>query len=329
LDFDAALALVACVELTLNALLVASLKSLHDGESFKAQLSNHPEIAPLLGANILLLVAVSEAYRRVGIAAIVFLVAVMLVFAYMMRLVVEARERASRIEELSAGRGRLVAAALTAEDRAQRDLADRLHDDAIQSLLTARQDIEEAGRGDVGSLDRAQEAIEGTVEELRAAAFELHPAVLDHAGLADALRAVVERQSRRAQLSSHVDVDPAVAGIDDHLLFSVCRELVANATKHAEASNLWLTITRRPEEIEITARDDGRGFSAERRAEALRHGHVGLASMAARVEAVGGRFDLQTAPTRGTRVRVVMPVSSVRELRRDREAAATRAAPDA
>jgi signal transduction histidine kinase len=325
LDFDAALALVACGELSLNALLVASLKSLHDGESFRSQLSSHPQIAPLLGANIVLLVAVSEAYRRVGLAAVVFLVAVMLVFAYMMRLVVEARERASHIEELSAGRGRLVAAAIDAEDRARRDLADRLHDDAIQSLLAARQDIEEAGHGDLRSLDRAQAAIEGTVADLRAAAFELHPAVLDHAGLAQVLQTVVDQHGGRAQLLSHVDVDPDVTGINDHLLFSICRELIANTAKHAEASNLWLTIACGTEVLEITVRDDGRGFSAERQAEALQQGHVGLASLAARVDAVGGTLDLKTSPSLGTSVRIVMPISGIRDLDGKREDATTQA----
>jgi len=98
--------------------------------------------------------------------------------------------RAERIDQLAALRGRLVAEALDAEDRERRRLAEALHDEAIQNLLAARQELGEAERGDGESLWRARVGVDRTVDQLRTAIFELHPHLLESAGLPAALEAV-------------------------------------------------------------------------------------------------------------------------------------------
>jgi two-component system NarL family sensor kinase len=105
--------------------------------------------------------------------------------------------RAARITALADERGELVAQALAAEERERRRLAEVLHDEAVQNLLLARQELAEARRGDPAALDRAHDAVSATVEQLRGEISELHPHLLDHAGLAAALGAVAEQQARR------------------------------------------------------------------------------------------------------------------------------------
>jgi len=82
--------------------------------------------------------------------------------------------------------------------------------------------------------------------------------------------------------------------------------------------------------VELLVADDGRGFDPARREVAVREGHIGLASTAERVEALGGRFELDTAVGRGTRTRIVLPPptpgdagpgSAEREEREERAAA--------
>jgi signal transduction histidine kinase len=315
LDFDIALAGIACLSVAANIAIVASLMSLHEDLPLLKHVAAYRRLLPFLGANVVLLVAVTEAYRRVGVAAASFLIVVMLVFNYVVRLLVDAREQVSEIEQLSTSRGHLVAEAIDAEDRARRELATQLHDDALQGLLAARQDLEDAGDGDANSLARAEAAIRETVTKLRDAVFELHPAVLEHAGLEAAIRAVAEEHAQRAGFKSHVSINPDVSSLNDHLLFSLARELVVNASKHANAANVWVRAICDDETVELIVRDDGKGFRVTERSEAVRAGHIGLESSRERVEAIGGEFRLDTTPGVGTQVRLLLPVSKLKQVR--------------
>ena len=217
--------------------------------------------------------------------------------------------RSEKIEALAASRGRLVAQALDAEDRERRRLAEALHDEAIQNLLAARQELAAAdgGKADVGLV---QAGLERTIKQLREAVFDLHPYVREHAGLPAALEAVAERHAHRGGFRVELDVDPAATGAHDQLLFSIARELIANATKHADARTLTVSVRRNEREVVLEVADDGSGLEAGRLDEALHSGHIGLASCAERVEAVGGEFQITSSRGHGTRVRAAFPLAA-------------------
>jgi signal transduction histidine kinase len=308
--FDSGVACLAALGLAANASLATYLTSLRRGTSALANLRASRSFVPLLAVNVALAVLVAEAYRRIGLEASIFVVVLILGFSYMGRLLTAATNRSKRIEELSASRGLLVAQALNAEDRERRSLAERLHDDAVQNLLVARQEVEDAELGKEDSLARAQMAIEQTVEQLRDAVFDLHPSVLEHAGLAAALSTLAEKQARRSGSSVSVTVDPAATGVADQLIFSLCREFLVNAAQHARARSVSLIVDRGPCEIRIDVRDNGVGFDEAERQAALRDGHIGLASSTHRVEALGGRLDLTTSPGTGTSIHIAIPVTN-------------------
>jgi len=219
--------------------------------------------------------------------------------------------RSREIAALATSRGRLVAQALDAEDRARRRLAEALHDEALQNLLAARQLLD---AGDPSSTALAREGLEEGVSQIRQAVFDLHPYLLEQAGLRAALQAVAERAGRRAGFTVSVAVDPAAEGRRDQLLFSVARELIANAARHSGASALGVAVWLREEDdhgpqLELTVTDDGRGFDPARAAAARADGHIGLASCQERADAVGG--DLVVSPGeggRGTVARLRVPV---------------------
>ena len=216
--------------------------------------------------------------------------------------------RARRIDHLAALRGRLVAEALDAEDRERRRLAENLHDEAIQNLLAARQELGEAERGDGESLVRARVGLDRTVEQLRTAISELHPYVLEHAGLPAALEAVATEQGRRGRFHARVRVGPDASGPHDQLVLSLARELLVNAAKHAGASEVTVAVARTGSELVLEVGDDGRGIDLSRLASAPAEGHIGLASCAQRVQALGGRFDVLPATNGGTRVMATIPL---------------------
>ena len=216
--------------------------------------------------------------------------------------------RGARIEQLAESRGRLVAEAMDAEDRERRRLAEALHDEAIQNLLAARQDLDGASPD---SLARVQLGLDRTVSQLREAIFDLHPYVLEQAGLEAALRAVAEQQGRRAGFRWTVSVMPSATGVHDELLLSIGRELVTNAARHAGASNLSLVVERVDGQVALEVSDDGCGIDGREVANAVGRGHIGLASCAERAEALDGAFRIWGEPGQGTRVRITLPAGQV------------------
>lgn len=217
--------------------------------------------------------------------------------------------RTARINQLADSRGRLVAQALGAEDRERRRLAEALHDDAIQNLLAARQELGRNGGGGP-DLDLARLGVDRTIEQLRQAVFDLHPYLLDQAGLAAGVKAVAAQQGERAGFDARVEVDEAAVGSDDQLLFSLARELLTNAAKHSEADRVDVTIRRDGEEVVLEVADDGRGFDPDALPGMTLRGHIGLASCTERAEAVGGRFAVENRAGGGTRAVARVPAAT-------------------
>lgn len=231
--------------------------------------------------------------------------------------------RASQVAALAASRGRLVAQTLDAEDHERRLLAEALHDDAIQNLLAARQELA-PDRAHAADLAMVRLGLDRTVAQLRGAVFDLHPYLLEHAGLGPAVDAVAEDCARWGGFVPEVRVDSGLVTGHAQLLFSVGRELIRNAAQHAQADHLRMTVTREGEAIVLVVADDGRGFEPERLHAATLTGHIGLASMAERVEAVGGSFSVDSGSGDGTRVEVRLPTDGPRPQRRAEEHARSR-----
>jgi two-component system NarL family sensor kinase len=227
--------------------------------------------------------------------------------------------RTSQVAALAASRGRLVTQALAAESAARRRLAEDLHDDALQNLLASRQELD----ADDADLDLVRLGLDRTVARLRDAVFDLHPYLLKQAGLGPALGAVAEQAARRAGFAPHVDVAADLPSARDELLFSVGRELITNVAKHARAANLWVGARAVGNDVELEVRDDGVGLDLAALDATPLTGHIGLASCAERVEAVGGTLVVEGAPGRGTRVRARVPAARHPAEPLERDASAT------
>jgi two-component system NarL family sensor kinase len=216
--------------------------------------------------------------------------------------------RDAAIAMLAHERGELATHALEAEQRERRRLAELLHDESVQTLALARQELADYRRtGSDASFERARDAITETLGQLRGEIFELYPYVLDHAGLAAALRALADHSTERMGAQITVAVDPAAAGAYDQLLIVLTRELLANAARHSGASRVEISVAADAERIELEVRDNGTGIDPTRRAAALQEGHIGLASSERRVQAVGGELAVEAAHGGGTTVRASLP----------------------
>jgi len=283
------------------------------GESIRPLFGHEWRLQLFVECPIMLITGLAAyVYATSGLAALAALAAMQLVFVVLARELHRSYERADalqqhaqQISELSASRSRLVDQILSAEEGERRRLADTLHNDAMQNLLAARQDL----AGDfLLDPERARAALDATIDQLRDAIFELHPAVFDHVGLAAAVEATADRAARRGEFEASVDVSVSAADPErDALLFTVVRELLANAAHHSSASRVNVRIREVLDSVIVEVSDDGCGFHPRRLHEALEMGHIGLASSAERIEAFGGTFDVDSHPDLGTLVRVSVP----------------------
>jgi two-component system NarL family sensor kinase len=154
----------------------------------------------------------------------------------------------------------------------------------------------------------AREGVERAVRRLREAVHALHPVVLQHGGLEAAMQAAADQAARQGSFTTHVAVDPDATGLRDELVMSLARELLNNCAKHADAQAVRVAVRRDDGAVVLEVADDGCGLDLVAVAEAPMNGHIGLASLTQRVEAVGGTLDLQAAAGGGTTVRAKLPV---------------------
>jgi PAS domain S-box-containing protein len=215
-------------------------------------------------------------------------------------------ERAEEVEELAAARRFLLVEALRAEERMRRQIGDSLHDDVLQELYAARQDLAEVTAEDE-ALHRARVAVDAASRQLRDAVRDLHPAVSWTRDLEARLRSILEQGAERGGFACQLEFAAASPGDVDDLVLALVRELVQNVIKHADATYVTVSVRDDGPDLVLEVADDGRGMPAERPLEALRDGHIGLASARERVDAIGGRFELESSPGAGTRVRVEIP----------------------
>jgi PAS domain S-box-containing protein len=222
---------------------------------------------------------------------------------------VERRLAEAEIAELSAARGRLVAQALDAEERARRAISEALHDGPLQELLAAGHDLYGlSGRGgDDEAVERTRDRLGAVVRSLRDVMAALHPTVLQYGGLEAALQGVADQHAAAAGFETEVAVEPEATGRRDELLLSVARELLANAAGHARARRVTVAVRRGAGGVELEVADDGAGIAPGRLHAALAEGGIGIAASRERVEAAGGRLTVEAAPGGGTIALVEVP----------------------
>ena len=217
-------------------------------------------------------------------------------------------ELEARVETL-AGQRQDILDAVSAE---RRRIERNLHDGVQQQLVALGIDIgratarlEDDPDGARELLDAARSKVRGAVGELRVIGRGLHPAVLDDRGLDAALSAVVSGAPIPIEVS--VEDVPAVSTDVVETAYYVANEAVANILKHSEArvASIRVTAARLPNGVDtlrLVVHDDGRGGAT------LEGGGTGLAGMAARVRAMDGTFDLDSAPGGPTTLSVDIPL---------------------
>src|SRR5436190_4639468 len=218
-------------------------------------------------------------------------------------LVALALESAEAHDQLTASRARIVEASFAERRRLERNL----HDGAQQRLVTlavhlrlAQETLREDPATAEAMLASVGEDLKLALEELRELARGLHPAVLNDRGLEPALQTLANQAPFPVTIVG-VPSNRLDEGVEAAVYYLVAESLT-NAAKHADASEARVEITNANEEVVVTVGDNGSGGADAARGSGLR----GLAD---RIEALGGRFELESPSGAGTLVRATLPLS--------------------
>lgn len=216
--------------------------------------------------------------------------------------------RSMRVKALQEVRRQLVSEAMQADERRNREVAEHLHDGPLQTLLAARLELDDAReRNPDPALDMVYEALQETATGLRSTVTELHPQVLAQLGLTPALREMVKQFETRTQITVDAELEDVGKPESQQLLHRAARELLTNVGKHAGASTVRIGLSRKGDRVTLTVADDGRGFDPGVVGQSVADGHIGLGSLLARFDAMGGSMDIDSHAGAGTSVTVTSP----------------------
>ena len=202
-------------------------------------------------------------------------------------------------------------AELTETERQQ--LAQELHDQVGQNLtalginlnIVQTQLPEESTDLLRSRVDESLSLVEQTAERIRDVMANLRPPVLDDYGLVSALRWYGEQFARRTDIAVIVEGEEPVPRLDaqvENTLFRIAQETLTNVAKHAQATQVTITVDVDNRTVRLVVADDGIGFDTAQRS-ALDGGHgLGLLIMNERAEAVGGVFRIESHPGGGTKL---------------------------
>jgi signal transduction histidine kinase len=150
------------------------------------------------------------------------------------------------------------------------------------------------------------------IKSTRSLTFEISPPILYELGLEAALEWFGEHLQEQHGLIVEVSKSPEPKPLDNEnrvLIFKVVRELMLNSVKHGQARNLRVALGREEHNLVIEVGDDGVGFTPPATGvEMKKAGGFGLFSIKERLQHLGGSLQVESAPGRGTRISLVIPL---------------------
>jgi len=237
-------------------------------------------------------------------------------------------ERTAEVQELADQLRALASQLSRTEQRERRRLARILHDDIQQYMVSAQ--IQLGRIKQMGKTKQLQEIVQTMASILQEAlnasrtlAVDLSPPVLYEMGLIKALKWLAQRMEEKNQLFINLQADSRVEPLTEEmrfLLFECVRELLLNVIKHAEVQEADVILIKTDKNrIKLVVSDGGKGFDPDlmkkRTPESL---GFGLFSIQQRLSHIGGTMKIQTAPEKGTRITLTVPVSEVKSFEEEK-----------
>ncbi len=210
----------------------------------------------------------------------------------------------------------LSAEVLTVQEEERKRISRELHDEIGQALTAVNVSISVLKKH-VGSnaalkqkVAESEELLTQCMESVHSFARELRPSMLDHLGVAAALRSHIsvfsERTGLPVELVPH-DKLSEIQGQRGEVIFRIVQEALNNVVKHAQATKAKVAFATSGDKLTMEVSDNGKAFSVEEKLSS-RSGRLGLIGMQERVRLVNGTFAIDSTAGRGTRITVEIPL---------------------
>jgi two-component system nitrate/nitrite sensor histidine kinase NarX len=150
--------------------------------------------------------------------------------------------------------------------------------------------------------------LRGAVTDLREVLVELQPSLVDHADFDDLLRQLAAGYTGRTGTTVAINIAVKVtfpARVQE-ALYQVCREVFTNIAKHADATQVWVELTRKSEGVAIVIRDNGCGLDLSK----LQTRHFGLTMMQQQATRIGATFNIVSEIGQGTEISILVPTTA-------------------
>jgi signal transduction histidine kinase len=206
---------------------------------------------------------------------------------------------------------------ISAHEDERREISRELHDGIVQMLVGINLALSALGADSAANkptpkakIVRIQKMVLTSIRALHRFARNLRPAILDDVGLVPALHEYSKSIAVRKRIKIHLEAFNGVEALSHDkrtVLFRVAQEALTNVARHARATSVRLSITKAQGSIRMEVRDNGRSFHVGDALVAKHPKRLGLIGMKERVEMVGGHLSIESAPGKGTTVRVDLP----------------------
>lgn len=225
----------------------------------------------------------------------------------------ELTEMSRKVRAAQEGLHDYIGAITSAQEEERARLARELHDDTIQAVIALKQRVGLAQKtvkdqNARQSLQELETLAEQTIENLRRLTRALRPIYLEDLGLVTAL----EMLARETSQTNHLEIDFRKTGQERRLsrevelaLYRIAQEALNNVVRHSQAKHADLRISFREKQIELEVSDNGIGFAMPKSpTDFAPNGHFGLLGLRERAELIGARLEVESAPGKGTRLKV-------------------------
>ena len=218
-----------------------------------------------------------------------------------------------KLQEYEAKLRSLTTELLLTEERERRTVAEALHD-SIGPLLAFSQrelgSLQNFVTKEVSlSLDEVKHHINDAVKQTRSLTFDLSPSSLYDLGFEAAVEELTEQfaEERKLKFSFKDSEEPKPLSDETKiLLYRSVRELLVNIAKHAEAKTVWVSLSNNNSNIEITIKDNGKGFDTTKPPKSR---GFGLFSIRERLTHIGGQFSVESQKGKGTKITLLAPLN--------------------
>lgn len=225
-------------------------------------------------------------------------------------------EQLKRQELELAHQQKMMEATLESQENERRRLAGELHDSIGAMLSTIRVGITTMARQlpEYEGLEQSKQMLDDTISSVRRISRDLMPATLEKFGFAHAVKELCERFQATSFLPIQCVEQGEVQSFDKNrelMLFRIVQELINNALKHSQASEIFINVCGR-QDLEVSVKDNGIGFDPEEFKNSRETGKgLGLFNIESRARLLGATVNYDTTLTRGSMITLTVPYEKI------------------